>query len=169
MKTTTLLRTGLAIAFMMLSVAVMAQGRGRGNGNGNSSGHHGRHVSYKSDRGHHHGHYKHHDYDDRYYHAPERRVYVHHTHRPAPVRVVYVERPVRYVYYRDYDVYYDCHRRVYISYSGRHWAVSTSVPLSMHHCDMDRVVRMDVGDYYEDNFVSYLEEQRPNGKLYVEW
>lgn len=168
MKTTTFLRTGLAITFMIISVGLMAQGRGRGNGNGNGHGHgnHGREVSYRSDRGNHYGHHKHHDHD---YHAPERKVYVYHRHRPAPARVVYVERPVRYVYYRDYDVYYDCHRQVYITYSGRNWSVSTSLPVSMHHCDMNRVVRMDVGDYYEDNFVDYLEAQRPNGRLYVEW
>lgn len=176
MKTTTFLRTGLAIGLMIISVGVMAQGRGRGNGhgNGNGNGNHGRGNEYKHDRGNHYGHYKQKNYHDDHHHdyrhhAPVRKIYVHHRHRPAPTRVVYVERPARYVYYRDYDVYYDCHRHVYISLSGRHWTVSTSLPMIMHRVDMTRVVQYQVDDYYDDDFAGFLEAERPNGRLYAEW
>jgi len=177
MKTTTFFRTNLAIAFMIISVGVMAQGHGRGkgheNGNRNSQGqgNHGREVSYTSNRGNHYGHYKHSDnhHYDYHHHAPARKIYVHHTHRPAPARVVYVERPARYVYYRDYDVYYDCHRHAYISFSGRHWTISTSLPVAMHRVDVTRVVQYEVDDYFDDDFTGFLELERPNGRLYAEW
>jgi hypothetical protein len=75
-------------------------------------------------------------------------VVVHHHTRP------------RYIYYRDYDVYYDTDRSVYITWSGRNWSLSTSLPVVLHRVDVRRAVRMEV-DYYDDNFAAYLEAGRP--------
>lgn len=67
----------------------------------------------------------------------------------------------RYVYFRDYDVYHDMHRNVYISWSGRNWTVSTSIPVALRHVDVHRTVRMEV-DYDYDDFDAYLKRGRPS-------
>lgn len=75
----------------------------------------------------------------------------------------------RYVYYRDYNVYHDLHRDVYISYSGRHWSVSASLPVVLHHVEARRAVRMEV-DYHADDFPGYLERNRPTyTRIYTEF
>jgi hypothetical protein len=135
-------------------------GRGRGHGHGNGNGHS---KDYR-DRDRNHGHHHHHDHKKVvhvYHHRPapvERRVVVHHHHHDRP----------RYVYYRDYDVYYDCDRQVFISFSGRNWTVSVERPIRMHHVDIYRASRVDV-DYYNDDFPQYLEQKRPHGRVYAEW
>ncbi|HEY3404530.1 MAG TPA: hypothetical protein VGK59_14170 [Ohtaekwangia sp.] len=161
MKTTIFLRGLFVVAFLIVSMGVMAQGRGRSNGR---------------DRGHTNGYqrdYHHNDRHDRHdHHRSHQDVYVHHHHHAPVYRRVtyhYHYRPVRYVYYRDYDVYYDCDRSVYISYSGRGWTISTGMPVILHHVDMQRAARVDVDDYYDDDFVGHLDRNRPNGKLYAEW
>ena len=52
-------------------------------------------------------------------------------------------------------------RRVYISFSGRNWTVSTDLPLALHHVDVRRTVRMEV-DYEHDDLPVYLERDRPS-------
>jgi hypothetical protein len=97
-------------------------------------------------------------------------VYHHQHSRHCGHRVVvhHYERP-RYVYYRDYDVYYDCHRQVYISYSGRNWSISASLPVVMHHVDVHHAVRVGV-DYYDDDFATYLDRGRPMyGSVQIGW
>jgi hypothetical protein len=119
----------------------------RGSGNGHGHYHHYRHKQNQS---------RHHGYD-RYCERPP--VAVHHYHRRSP----------RYVYYRDYNVYYDCHREVYITYSGRNWTMSTSIPVGMTRIDITRVHRLGV-DYYEDDFPRYLETKRPSYvQVSAEW
>lgn len=135
------------------------RGRGHSNGNGNGRGDN---KHYYRDRDHdHHHHNDHKKVVHVYHHRPapvERRVVVHHHHHTRP----------RYVYYRDYDVYYDCDRQVFISFSGRNWAVSIERPMRMHHVDIYRASRVDV-DYYNDDFAEYLEQKRPHGRVYAEW
>lgn len=82
----------------------------------------------------------------------------HHHHAPVVVRH-YHERP-RYIYYRDYDVYYDFHRDVYITWSGRNWTVSASLPVVLRRVDRHRAVRMEV-DYVQDDFPTYLRTHKP--------
>lgn len=132
--------------------------RGRGQGNGNGRGH-SKHYEDR-DHDHHHYHNDHKKVVHVYHHrpAPERRVVVHHHHHTRP----------RYVYYRDYDVYYDCDRQMFISFSGRNWTVSVAKPMRMHHVDIYRASRVDV-DYYNDDFPEYLEQKRPHGRVYAEW
>ena len=148
---------------MIISLAASVNGQGRGNHrseHARRSDHHNDHYEWKKDK-----HNKHHHYHDREvrHHHRDRHVVVHDhdhycSHRPVVVRH-YQTRP-RYIYYEDYDVYYDMHQSVYISWSGRNWSVSASLPVALHHVDRRRAVRMEV-DYYEDDFTAYLASGRP--------
>jgi len=183
MKTRNFLRSAGTGLMFMISMGLMAQGHHHGNGRdrGNGSNHHhgdqhnrgdqrdrgdrrtytyGDHYAYNG-----HGHYS---SNNRYTYTPTCDV---HVYRPAPVverRVVYYERPVRYVYYRDYDVYYDCHRNVYITFSGNHWTITNAIPVRMHDIDRDRIQRDEI-DYRDDDFPSYLDRLRPKGEAYKDW
>lgn len=151
------------IALLIISMAGNVQGQGRGHNKG--------HERYEEKRGHHqprggkHDHDRHrdkhaHHWYERHDHHPavHHRQGRYHDHGPVAVRN-YHARP-RYVYYRDYDVYYDTHREVYISYAGRNWSVSASVPVALRRVDVHRAVRMEV-DYDRDDFHIYLEKNRP--------
>ena len=148
------------IALLIISMAgnVNAQGRGHKKGHGRN------HAGQHDNRGHHDQDRKgHHDHYDRHYHDRHQVHVVHHHdrychHTPVVVRH-YRPRP-RYVYYRDYDVYYDTRNSVYISYSGRNWTVGASLPVALHRVDVNRAVRMEV-DYDSDDFPRYLERSRP--------
>ncbi|MGC1240877.1 MAG: hypothetical protein WA874_04770 [Chryseosolibacter sp.] len=162
----------LMIALFVVSIAgnVNAQGRGHHNGNERSrAGNHEKdhHKDWKHDRkeGSHHRDYDHrhdrgysHNHDRRHEHHPA--VHHRHEHRHAPVVVRHYHPRPRYIYYRDYDVYHDLDRNVYISYSGRNWSVSASLPVVLHRVDVHRAVRMEV-DYDQDDFPRYLERSRP--------
>jgi hypothetical protein len=130
----------------------------RGN-NGNHYGHH--RKDHKWDYNHNHS--RDHQWERRnvnhYYHTHDR--YCGHN----TVVVNYV-RP-RYIYYRDYDVYYDCNRSVYISYSGRSWTMSASLPLIMRNVNIRAASRFEV-DYWDDNLPVYLERRRPTcDRIYI--
>jgi hypothetical protein len=106
----------------------------------------------------------------------------HHAHRPVMRHVHYHDRYCghrqvvhphqvrpRYIYYRDYDVYYDLTRRVYVSYSGRSWSVSTAIPVGMRHVNV-RTARSYEVDYWNDDIHGYLERGRPAcGNEYRGW
>lgn len=159
----------LMILIISMAGNVYAQGRGHYKG-------HQRNYEENDERRHHNNNnYRDHDdndddddddHQDRHYSAnrrPQDHVYAHRHDRychHAPVVVHHYPSRPRYIYYRDYDVYYDHHRQVYISYSGRNWGVSASVPLALHHVDRRRAVRMEV-DYDHDDFSGYLESRRP--------
>jgi hypothetical protein len=94
-------------------------------------------------------------YHDRY--CGHQSVVVHHHSRP------------RYIYYRDYDVYYDRTNSVYISYSGRGWTSSTALPVVLHRVNLRNTKRFEV-DYYHDDFTRYLETRRPSyGRECEDW
>lgn len=177
-------RIVLAAASVMFLVAAITEvhaQRGRGhNGHndrssqrgGNDRDRHDDHTTYGRHDSHHdhheNGHHDRHEYN----HKKTRVVHVynyHHHSPPPPRRVVhyYPTRP-RYVYYREYDAYYDCDRQVYITYSGRNWSVSINKPLRMERVDIYRAQRVDV-TYYDDDFATYLDQRRPDGRLYAEW
>jgi hypothetical protein len=127
-------------------------GRGNdGRDNGNHYGHRKAENRWDYDRNH-----RDHDWERRnvkhYYHTHDRycghAVVVHNYVRP------------RYIYYRDYDVYYDCNRSVYISYSDRSWTVSAALPFAMRHINVRSANRFEV-DYWDDNLPVYLERRRP--------
>jgi hypothetical protein len=154
----------LVIAMATISTAANVNAQGRGHHKGHEKRHHHQDRHWKGDNK---------DREHRHHHYERRNVHhvVHHHHRYCehpPVVIVRRDPPrPRYVYYRDYDVYYDIHREVYVSYSGRNWRVSASLPVVLHRVDMRRAVRMDV-DYYEDDFVAHLERARVRpGRIYA--
>lgn len=126
----------------------LSQGRGRDNSHDRKHGH--RHDSRNDERtrityipG------------DRFCNTPV------HRHGPpawAPSHGYHAK--TRYIYYRDYDVYYDCHSRTFISFTGRNWVVSYEVPACMRRCDFDRVAYVGV-DYFDDDLPRYIERRRP--------
>lgn len=153
----------LVIALAIISTAgnLHAQGRGHHKDPEKRNHQHGHHwKGDKKDREHKHEHH-YHKREHRHDHYERRTVHYHHRYCEHPPVVVVRHEPPRprYVYYRDYDVYYDLHREIYISYSGRNWRVSAGLPVVLHRVDMRRAVRMDV-DYYEDDFVAHLERGR---------
>jgi len=152
----------LMVVLLIIGMAgnVNAQGRGHHKGHErnhqHNNGHHNDH-DWKYDRGGDGHHYN--NYDRRHHPGYEVRRVVHHRHAPVVVHH-YAARP-RYIYYRDYDVYYDTRNSVYISYSGRNWTVSANLPVALHHVDVHRAVRMEVA-YEQDDFPRYLERSRPS-------
>lgn len=156
MKTTTQFFP-LLIAIVIIILAGNANAQGRGHQKSKErhrADHHNKHDGHK------HGwHSNGHDHHCRDHHHGERQVrVVHYHHEPVVVRH-YHERP-RYIYYRDYDVYYDFQNNVYFSYSGRNWTVSASLPVVLRRVDTRRAVRMEV-DYDRDDFHTYLASSRP--------
>lgn len=167
------------VIFVGVASESIAQGRGNHYGKKDKHEHHDkkghhddRHHDWKHDR----DHYKHDKHDRHKYsrhghhhadrHVAYRRAYGHH-HAPVVVKH-YHERP-RYIYYRDYDVYYDHHRDVYISWSGRNWSVSANLPVVLHRVDRAHAVRMEV-DYERDDFAVYLQSNRPAyRRIYTEF
>lgn len=85
-------------------------------------------------------------YQDRHVHYSTR---YHHAHR-AP----------RYVYYRDYNVYFDRRQQIFILYSGREWVAIKTLPRVMRGVDLNRVAIYHV-DYYDGNLRGYLHARRP--------
>lgn len=142
------------VLFMSASHFAQAQGRGHHHGRDSHKGN--KHNRYDYDDRHdHHQSSRAHCRDEHYHVRPIRHVrHVHSRHCDHRTVVVEYHRP-RYVYYRDYNVYYDCHRHVYIVYSGRNWTISTSIPVTMARVDVDRADRWDV-DYEDDDFPEFL-------------
>lgn len=136
-------------------------GRDRGRDNDDHRDRNNNHDKYSYD--------SHDRYDrsnDRHRHNEVR--HVHHNHRPTVVHHYHAGRP-RYVYFRDYDVYYDCQRNTYISYSGRGWTVTRVAPFAMRNVNI-RSARSYEVDYYDDDFPSYLQRRRPScGQQYRGW
>lgn len=140
----------LMIIIFLIGSNMDSAAQGRGNGHGHRKDHHSsRHGKYNDRCSY--------DYDQHYHHNGSRD----YEYRRAPVERVVYHRAPRYVYYRDYDIYYDSHRSVYISFSGRNWMATASLPVVMQRVNIESAVRMDV-DYYEDNFLQYLERRRPS-------
>lgn len=146
----------IAVATISMTGSVSAQGRGH-----QKDEHRAHHHDRRDHDRNHEWHSKKHDKHGRHHHRhnEKREVHVVH-HHPHPVVVSHYHQRPRYIYYRDYDVYYDFHRNVYISYSGRNWTVSTSLPVVLHRVDRRRAVQMEV-DYDRDDFRAYLDRGRP--------
>ncbi|UII25898.1 hypothetical protein LVD15_21755 [Fulvivirga maritima] len=50
----------------------------------------------------------------------------------------------RYVYFKDYDVYYDHERGVYITLSGKGWQVEAKLPDVLEKVDLPAAVKVDI-------------------------
>lgn len=60
-------------------------------------------------------------------------------HNPSPV-IVPVHRVVKgYVYYPDYEFYYDYDRNGYYSYDGWNWVFSIEIPLRFRHLHLNNL------------------------------
>ncbi len=104
----------------------------------------------------------HHSYarNDQYYHG-RYVTYNYHRHSSPSWAPAYGYRyNTRYIYYSDYNVYYDCHRDVFVIWTGRNWMISTRIPDAICHVDFNRTVVVGV-DYWDDDFDFYLAKQRP--------
>ncbi len=132
---------------ILLTVSVAcSQGRGNGHGkHGHSNKHNGqwndntgiREYYYEGDRYTRRGDHYH------YYRNMSPWMKRHHPHMKT-----------RYVYFRDYNVYYDYHRNVYMTLSGRNWVFTAELPLAMHRVEPHRIVYVDV-DYFGDDLYAY--------------
>jgi hypothetical protein len=151
MKTTNAFRHILAAALLMLSVSVFAQQRPhqdkqrQDKPTKNTS-----HVDKKAPA-----------HVSQKHLAPTAHVYAYHT---TP-RVVYsTPAPaVRYVYYRDYDVYFDHVKNGYYTFNGRRWIFSTTRPSIIRHVDLARTPHV-VEVYHHDDFGRHLNTIRPMGR-----
>jgi len=56
----------------------------------------------------------------------------------------------RYVYFKDFGVYYDHHQSVYIALSGGTWTVSTKLPGTLIGVDLKAAIKIDL-DFEGDN------------------
>jgi Ni/Co efflux regulator RcnB len=149
----------IAILVVMILSLVIIRANAQGKGHGHGKGHHKHEWKEERKRSHHRDHDHHVEYrTERIYHYP---AYSHYHSRDCGHAIVVhrYERP-RYVYYRDYNLYFDHHRNVFISWSGRTWSVSASVPTHLHRVNLGAAAYHEV-DYYEDDFVQYLEYGKP--------
>lgn len=181
--------TALAIMSMLVLFTAansFSQGRqGRGNGHDRKGNDHhqaqSHSPSHNDHNDHHNGGHQHHDnHHDYHSTAPSR---VHYDHRPdyhrtyvrrdyyaAPTPWVHVHNHYypanrRYVYFRDYNVYYDCTRDVYVSLSGGRWIFTAQMPVMMQQVPVERVIYTDV-DYCGDDIV-YYHNHRPGVSVNV--
>lgn len=165
MKTTKeLLGLMLVVGLLVVSMNVNAQGRnGQGRGKGkewnNGGGRdHDKDWNDWNDRDNRGDHPK---YDNRFRNNNYRSY-----HRPphwAPAHG-YFKKP-RYVFYRDYNVYYDCFRGVFITFTGRNWVYSQQMPHRMNRVNFDRIYWIDL-DYYDDDLPGYI-QRRSRGFINV--
>ena len=142
---------------------VMGSGAAFAQGNGHAYGH-SKHHNKKQDQHARYDHYRH-GYDQ-YSNKHVSRTYDHHHriyHKPPHWAPAHGYRTnVRYVYYRDYDVYFDCYRGVYITFTGRNWIYSHQLPAHMRRTNFNRIAFVEL-DFFDDDLPRYLERRRSGG------
>ncbi len=65
----------------------------------------------------------------------------------------------RYVYFNEYNVYYDHDRGVYISLSGNNWQVTAKLPSILSSVDLNAAVKIDL-DFSGDDPQKYNKDHR---------
>ena len=145
MKTATRLFGSLlvAICIFALNSELQAQHRGGHGNHGNGRG--------RDDRGQY-SHHDHHGNRDRHY-SYHHHKHVRHVHHHSAAPWTYHRPAKRYVYFRDYNVYYDYFRGGYMTISNGRWSFSYNMPVCLHRVPVERVVYTDI-DYYDDD-ISY--------------
>ena len=99
--------------------------------------------------------------NDRYNYHGRYTTYNYRNRRSYKWAPVYGHRyNTRYIYYRDYNVYYDCYNDVFVTWTGRDWIITSRVPASIRYVDFRRTAVVGV-DYWGDDFNFYLERRRP--------
>ncbi|MDH5380547.1 MAG: hypothetical protein OEW75_06840 [Cyclobacteriaceae bacterium] len=84
-------------------------------------------------------------------------------HGPPPWAPAHGYRAkTRYVYFKDYDVYYDNQRGVYITLNGKNWTVTTRLPLRLKTVNLVGAVKIDLdfdgndpNKYHSDHLKKY--------------
>ncbi len=66
----------------------------------------------------------------------------------------------RYVFFRDYAVYYDHQEGVYISLAGRDWQVSASLPVNLKGVDLNAAVKIDLEAEGDNPQIQYNEHKQ---------
>ncbi|MCA6078845.1 hypothetical protein [Fulvivirga sedimenti] len=66
----------------------------------------------------------------------------------------------RYVYFKDYDVYYDHDRSVYISLAGTNWQVSANIPVNLRGIDLNAAVKIDLDTDVDDPQRDYSQHKQ---------
>jgi hypothetical protein len=164
----------LMLVILMGGVAADLQAQGRGNGKGNGNPGRGHDKENHPGKGHGKNRDKDHDHFDRDHkysrhndfrsersHHGRYVKYSHHRFgRPVWAPVYGRQYNTRYIYYRDYNVYYDCQRDVFLTWTGRNWSISTRIPNAIYQVDFSRAVVLGV-DYWDDDFNFYLARRRP--------
>ncbi|HEX5171274.1 MAG TPA: hypothetical protein VFW11_18990 [Cyclobacteriaceae bacterium] len=136
----------LSICVMLLAVtSSFSQGKRNGRGRGD---HGDRHDKEWSDNARVREYYYGGDHytrsDDRYYHY----------NTNSWIRQHHPNINTRYVYFRDYNVYYDYKRHVYMTLSGRNWLLTSDIPLVMRSVEPHRIVYVNA-DYAGDDLFNY--------------
>jgi hypothetical protein len=172
--TKTLATVGLSVILIGSLTNADAQKSGRGNGKDswqNPGKGHDKGFKKGHDKKDNHDRTDRRDYDWSGHRDHDRRTSTHVRHyhhdryasrRPA-VRWVSVThnhvRP-RYIFYQDYNVYYDCNREVFMWLSNGRWVVSVERPIMLHRVNLASVVAVGV-DYYADDFTTHAARKRP--------
>lgn len=87
--------------------------------------------------------------------------YHHHRHHRPDWSPRYGDRyNSRYIFYEDYNLYYDCHRDVFVLWTGHVWVTTSRVPKVMYRIDFNRT-RIRGVDYWDDDLDRYLNRKRP--------
>jgi hypothetical protein len=97
---------------------------------------------------------------DRYHYGRHVTYNYHRYRRPVWAPVYGYRYNTRYIYYNDYNVYYDCNRDVFVTWTGRRWVITNRVPDFMFRVNFSSAVVTGV-DYWDDDFDFYLERRRP--------
>ena len=88
--------------------------------------------------------------------------YNHHRHgRPSWAPAFGHRYNTRYIYYQDYNVYYDCQRDLFLTWTGRTWVSSTRIPDFMFHVNFGSA-RVYGVDYWDNDLDFYLQRRRPS-------
>ena len=75
---------------------------------------------------------------------------------------------VRYVYFPEFQLYYDLSDRVYLYLDGRNWIRVRTLPERYRSLNLNRSRYVRVRDYYDDNIAPYHEENnRTKGRSNV--
>ena len=161
MKTVRNFLSVLMLSLVMISVTSNLQAQGRGHGKHDNPGR-GHKKEKHFDRDDHWDRHDRRDYDNRNFRHGRYVTYRHHRNGPPSWAPAYGYRyNTRYVYYRDYNLYYDCYRDVFVTWTGRNWAVSVAIPVIIRNVDFRRTAVVGV-DYWDDDFDLYLAKRRPS-------
>jgi hypothetical protein len=174
MKTVRNTLSALILMTLFLTIPLMVQAQGHGHGKDNKQhgkGHKKDYDSYdkrsNSDyyRNHRHGNepsWNDHHRNETPGNQQRYVTYRHHRHSHPSWAPAYGYRyNTRYIYYHDYNVYYDCHRDVFMVWTGRNWRLSAHIPDAMLRVDFHRT-RVYGVNYWDDDFDFYLERRRPS-------